>query len=405
MPEHASDPFEVNHLISVVAKGHGLAGIAQHLSRLLAKNILITDHTFHILASSADINDLQIHVEMLVEREATSELGAFFECIIKNNDIDQKAIGFHIHLTNNAGGYLFLVGDSMNKKELQLLSQAVLLCQIEFQKQQAITTVKQNYKDAFVFDLLYGNIKNEEDIIVQGKIWNMDFTQPHLVIVFSLKDYELYSSDSQIMDKINQFIKQALNIHHIHSLTMKKRDEIVLIFPFDNHEMSKNRYDIEEFIAWVINKSEKIGIKNRILPGIGRGYNESVELFRSYQEAKIARELGQLMNITYPFFSDLGFVHILYNHDLQELKEYYKETIGPLEAYDKKNESNLMETLTTYMNNQCDLGKSAEALFLHRNSLRYRLKKIEEILNIQLNELETRLNLMAALKIKQIKKL
>ena len=51
------------------------------------------------------------------------------------------------------------------------------------------------------------------------------------------------------------------------------------------------------------------------------------------------------------------------------------------------------------------MGKTAKVSFLHRNTLRYRVKRIEEILNVKLDDLNDRLNIMAAFKIKLLRKI
>lgn len=399
-----NDLSYTNGLMNEVVKGHGLGGIAHQLSLLISRPVFITDQLFHILASSENITSTQFRAEKLVELDF-DQSDSFFECILSNEHIHIKAVGMHMKIDNHIKGYLFFEYFLPNKQEQQLIQHASLLCQIELQKQREINMIKKNYKDAFIFDLLYGNIKSNEDIIVHGNLWNMNFELPHLVIVFSLKDFELYSSDAQLVEKVSYIIQLELRKLQIHFLTMTKRDEIIIIYPRQHDTIAKDRLVIVDFILSVMNQANKIGIEKRIISGIGRSYHDPTELFRSYQEAKVARELGLLMDLEYPFFRDLGLVQILYNHDLQELKEYYLDTLGPLETYDKKHESNLMETLEIYIRNQCDLSKSADNLFLHRNSLRYRLKKIEEILNIDLNDMDHTLNLIIALKIKQIKKI
>lgn len=419
METDCSGLLTATQLMGEITKGNGLAGVTLKLSTMLNKNVFITDESFIVLASSTHLLSNKLHVEMLAETIEFEVPTNYFQCMIRWDEVEGLAIGVPIpklvgrdveqiaNVRRGISGYLFLATESLKKEEQALLQLAVQLCQVEKQKQQKIEAVKSQYQDTFIFDLLYGNIKSDEDIIIQGKLWGINFSHPHTIIVFSLKDFELYSADAQIVNKTAKVIHKQLELQQISALTMEKRDEIVIIFPLPVLNNGKSRLTTETFLSTVFQHVGKTSehAKERLISGVGRTYQSPSELFRSYQEAKVARELGQLMGITYPFFADLGLVHLLYNHDLQELKAFFEETIGPLRNYDNENESELMDTLNVFFNNQCDLNKSADALFLHRNSLRYRLKKIEEILNINLNDLETRLNIMAALKIKQIKSL
>ena len=105
-----------------------------------------------------------------------------------------------------------------------------------------------------------------------------------------------------------------------------------------------------------------------------------------------------------PVFSDLGMVRLLYNNDRRELEEFYHETLGELEQYDQELGNDLTTTLKSYLAHSCDLKRTAQALFLHPNTLRYRLKKVEELLEIDLEDLDTKLDLMIAFKIKYLLK-
>ena len=138
--------------------------------------------------------------------------------------------------------------------------------------------------------------------------------------------------------------------------------------------------------------------------GIGNNRSNSVDIFQTYQEAKVALGLGEMLDIELPFFSKLGLERILYNHDIKEVNDFYYQVLGKLIDEDKINESSLIETLESLVKNQFDLTKTAEAMYIHKNTLRYRIKKIEEILNDKLTNIELRVNIIAAVKIKQLRK-
>lgn len=80
------------------------------------------------------------------------------------------------------------------------------------------------------------------------------------------------------------------------------------------------------------------------------------------------------------FYTELGIEKIFYEvHDMKRLEDLYQASIGILKEYDKKNDDNLHETLMAYLDNNCDVVTAADVLFIHKNSMRYRLKKIEGI--------------------------
>jgi hypothetical protein len=79
--------------------------------------------------------------------------------------------------------------------------------------------------------------------------------------------------------------------------------------------------------------------------------------------------------------------------------------IERLEEYDRRNGgSDLARTLYEYLRNERSLTRTARALFLHRNSLRYRLLRIGEIISADLDNPDTRMHLMLSYEIKSKKK-
>lgn len=86
------------------------------------------------------------------------------------------------------------------------------------------------------------------------------------------------------------------------------------------------------------------------------------------------------------------------------MKEYYAHVLGELHKHDNE-ELSLISILESFAENQFEVTRTAEALFLHRNTLRYRLNKIENIMGRSLNDSHTRFDIMAALKIKRLHKM
>lgn len=75
------------------------------------------------------------------------------------------------------------------------------------------------------------------------------------------------------------------------------------------------------------------------------------------------------------------------------ITDYYKKTIEPLVEYDAKNNSDLCPVIKSYLNHDGSVKETADELFVHRNTINYKLGKVEEILNIDLQTLEARLEI------------
>lgn len=395
-------PDLISDLLS--ASEDGLDEITKELSEFLSLPIIIADTFYNVLSSSFS-NPLEIVVSTHFESYQNT---AFFKCTLDMNGQSFESFGYPIKSRNQAYGYLFVLNKHENHLVIEqyrsLLQYSASLCLIHLKQGQEIKKEKHRFKDAFLFDILYGNFKIREDIISYGTIWKWDFEQPHMVIVFSLIDYNHYSTDKQLIETLLYIIEKTLAQHGIEPISIKKQSEIITIIPANENTNFQNKKGIVDFIHYLIALTHETNLLNRVACGIGQIYENPIELYRSYQEAKVAYELGLLLKIEIPFFHNLGLERVLYKHDLQDLKEFYQHVVGDLQKYDDQNGSDMMNTLESFANHQFDLKQTSEAIFLHRNTLRYRIKKIEEILNIKLDDINNRLNITAALKIKQLHK-
>ena len=97
-------------------------------------------------------------------------------------------------------------------------------------------------------------------------------------------------------------------------------------------------------------------------------------------------------------FGDLSLFRLLLGGDVAELRRFHEAALGALLAYDRDHNTALVPTLEAYFASRCSPQAAAERLHLHRNSLLYRLQRIEAVAGVDLDDPETRLLLHLALR-------
>ena len=123
---------------------------------------------------------------------------------------------------------------------------------------------------------------------------------------------------------------------------------------------------------------------------------------QSFREAQRAVEIGRRLfgEGKIHSFARLGIYRLLFYLDGQsELTNFYQEILGPLLDYDARHDGTYIKTLECYFQYNGNLSQTARTMHFHRNSLIYRLERIEEILGRSLEDAELRLSLQIALKI------
>lgn len=132
--------------------------------------------------------------------------------------------------------------------------------------------------------------------------------------------------------------------------------------------------------------------------GFGRVYGEGEDskIQTSFREASRAIKLmkREICSGNILHYCDLGFYKLLYEiKNIDEIQSYYTKNIGCLMESDKKDSTELLFTLRCYLNNNCNLVNTARDLYIHRNTLVYRLNVIKKLIQKDLNDSLVRLEL------------
>jgi len=137
------------------------------------------------------------------------------------------------------------------------------------------------------------------------------------------------------------------------------------------------------------------GVDTRGADGGGRG------LRRSYEEAQEAAEIGRRLSpgARVTCFWELGLLDWIYQLPPEALATNpFLAIVETLAEHDQRTKGDLVRTLEAYLDSGGALAEAAGLLTVHRNTLLYRISRIEEIAAVDLRNVEQRLNLHVALK-------
>jgi purine catabolism regulator len=139
--------------------------------------------------------------------------------------------------------------------------------------------------------------------------------------------------------------------------------------------------------------------------GIGRPHSTLVDLRQSYYEALYAIQIRKLKGSTSVIasFDDLGSYGLLLGlQDTVSLEVFYDSVLGKLRAYDEQNASDLVKSLACFLEANGHWGEAAERLYVHRHTLRYRMKRVEDITGRDLGSSQDRMEFWLALKAREL---
>jgi sugar diacid utilization regulator len=412
---HFAEYSDMNQLAAI---GTDLPPLLTKLAVYLQNPVVLVNPAFHIISSSTD-ETLLDHIE----REQLTRLVRFQHYRCKAGELLAKSYLCKLEKSNDGSvscwvnpllrdgqiyGYLlvFDVSNHLNPLDICRIKETGIFTLQVLAHRKAIEDTEKKYQDHFLYDLLYNNFVTEESLVQRAQHWNWDFSKPQQILIMEPDDLHLLTNKSRMLRKLQLNVEDFLQHKYRQVIVTEQQGQIVIIIGdiTDDNKTAKQQWKS-------LGKSLQAYMQEIITDvtfsiGIGKFYTTIADLCRSYQEAKHALDLGRFIqekgHITH--FEELGIIRLLSHMSLEQLDDYYKEYLAVLIEYDEKNDTNFIETLHVYFQQNGDLNLTAEKLFQHANTLRYRLKKIEELLETDLKQLENRINLSVACKIFKIRK-
>jgi len=263
--------------------------------------------------------------------------------------------------------------------------------------------------DSFMKDIIFRNITMTEEILNKAIYYGYDPKKTYCSLVINIDNYNYFTEDDIISGKKN-ILQSNQNIEQIildvmikwnkKIIYLNQGDSIIIIFPIGEKHNEKH---IPKDIAGDLLKNIQCRTQDlNVSIGIGSYLKELKDLKKSVYNAqnavkllKMGKEKNKIIS-----YSDIGIYRLLFQVDKhEEMKEFYQETLGNLIDYDLENSNNLLDTLKVYIEQSGNLPKTAELLFIHKNTLIYRIHRIEEILQCDFKNINHLVNISTALKI------
>ena len=138
---------------------------------------------------------------------------------------------------------------------------------------------------------------------------------------------------------------------------------------------------------------------NTFALGRSRVAADPAELHRAGSEALLAANVAEgTAERALLAFEDAGSYRLLLSEDPAELQRFYADTIEPLTAYDAQYETELVRTVEAYLDNDANVAATAQTLFTHRHTVRYRLERVRDLSGLDMASTDGRERLSLGLK-------
>lgn len=401
----------------LIIAGKGLFEVVDQLSKRINASVILLDYRLNLLDSSRKFDeqfyyDLTYQISELI-REDDPDNGSEKKLSIRYSHDDRvhPAFFYPVQMNLYQKGYLILLMDMADAgaSERLAVEQAMNVISFELMKLHAVEQQSRLQKNEFLAEFAEGHYSSEKDIARRGESYGLHKDRTYICAVCRLDDEEdLYhglgpapeSERRLYKDSIYEQMQMWMNYYFDDVVFFSKGDIYIALIPRPEPEaenwlvdgLTIIRQEMEEFLFLSISF------------GVGNPATSLLQVPDSYGEALEAMTSGYRMGKKgFIRWTDTrGVMELLRTISPQKLREFYQSTLKSLAESKRKEDEDLIETLTVYIENNGQIADTAKALFVHRNTVIYRLKKCEERLHVDLKNAEDIHKLRTALLVRQM---
>lgn len=302
---------------------------------------------------------------------------------------------------------VFEMGRRMDMVDFVALESATIPILLERVKAKQISEVKHQLRQDFFDDLLQGRIESINAVRSLAEIHSMDINKTYMCMVTKLIRHKDDNSEDgrnnflKIKNEMISLIDRAARRHEILTVSIYRSDLVISFINVPEKRRRLRSWEILDGMPEEVQEEAERLYPLTVRIGIGTPIDHFLDLKASYYQANEAiRHVGAEEGSGTGYFENY-IVDQLINSvkDRDILNSFAEMSLGPLLKYDREHGTNLVQTLAVYFDCNGNVSIAAKKLFLHRNSLIYRMDRIKEVLNTDLRNPTELLTLQVGLRV------
>ena len=301
-----------------------------------------------------------------VETEFESVVNEFAESSAEYESCDEGML-FRVIVEGETEYILFV----LSKDESVCVLGQMAVCQI---RNLVISYAEQFDRNNFIRNILLGNLLTV-DIYSKAKKLHIEPEERQVFVI---------DTGKKNIDMAMELVKNLSDTRSGDFVTSVDEHSIVLIKAVHSIDNKKRESYAKEIADRLVdNLHMEAMIKVRV--GYGNTVTQLPEIAVSYQEAKLALEVGRVFYAEYDTisYSKLGIGRLIYQLPMSLCEMYIKEVFGE-EIPDILTDEEAMSTINKFFENNLNISETARQLYVHRNTLVYRLERIEKSIGLDI---------------------
>lgn len=379
---------KITELSELILGTGGLRAVLQKLSEYIGNPVIIITESGQVISTEQDYLDVQQDSgDYLIcsERQGYTKLSV--------DGYEKKAFFCNVAPQGEQLARLYVVckNRGISNTDISLVEKTLFLIGMELLGEGIRQRVEAKYIDQMLQSWVLGKIESAESFKMQASASRVNI-RPGCNYIVILVNHTQNVNEEQLHLLIQRFRKNLLT--HGDFFVTDIENRIAFIIPeAKRREYSQVALELCEMIF-----GSDAGVHLCVGKGCTKYYNLSDSYYDALNISRVSKRYklnGKILE-----YKDTGAYSILYQIPVgKELDDYLSLYIKPLINYDNEHQTNMYETLKMYLDTKGNTKVTAEKMFVHYNTISYRLERISNILGLPIEDGEIQFCLNLAIKI------
>jgi sugar diacid utilization regulator len=379
-------------LTQAVIAGAGFEAVAQTLAELIGRRVEVVDAAGELICASEAASGPTL-ASLLAAAIGSTTLSAGVTALGE----DGAAVIGPIRIDSELLGYVIAETGAEEQADVELdvraVEHAATVLALEIVKERVARSTEDRLRSDFLFDLVNGRDDDETRIGERARHHGLAIGRPYRVVVIELDGWGAHreraalseTAATELRARMLRALERTLDAQAPGSLMSQMGDVITAAVPTE--ALADAPRALKALVAALDTQLAAIAPGLRLSSGIGSAARGAGAFVASHREAQqclaVLRRLGRTGEAL--TVDELGVMRLLLDtNQPEELTAFMQRVLGPALERDRDSDGALIETLGAYLRCNCDVRACAAELYVHVNTVRYRLRRIEELCRVDL---------------------
>jgi len=415
----------LKRFLDLVLVGGDYADIAQVISEVSDHPVFIVDRFRRILGQSGALGESLALEFMEEDRAGESYLSAEYKPVVATSQEEQSpqhmvayigdkelhSLAYPVEVSSTQLGNIIVwehVESEVDARALMAIQHGSTVVALKMMEARSIGQVEQQFRNEILEGLLSEQASARATALQLSESLGHRLEPPFAILLVGsdVPSHRLLAPrerrQQSNVDTSLHLAQRYIRSYRDGLSFWRRGPHLIVFYPLSARELPETREAVASMVREVCERIEKENAPYTVSSGISRQVGAIGKFRQAYEEARQSFEIGRALagdkNSAVTHYDDLGLLRFAQVSESSEgIRNYCMDMLGPLLEHDGKSTAPLLDTLRVFLECNQNHAEAARLLGIHYNSLRYRLKRIRELIGDIFKEPAKRLAIEVAL--------